>query len=131
MCMCKFIENAVVKYLAKLVKMRYFVLVALVSLSPAKVSEWVLNFYELISLYFPQVHLVIRFSKLLRNSTHPMTIYEKCHIERVNKITTITIWQKLLQPIYSIQVSMGTVLKSQREIEIITALITICRQTFQ
>nr|XP_036218818.1 uncharacterized protein LOC118680911 [Bactrocera oleae] len=67
--------------------MRYFVLVALVSLSPAK------------------VHLVIRFSKLLRNSTHPMTIYEKCHIERVNKITTITIRQKLLQPIYSIQVS--------------------------
>ncbi|XP_018798507.1 PREDICTED: uncharacterized protein LOC108974863 [Bactrocera latifrons] len=51
------------------------------------------------------VHLVIRFTQLLCNSTHPMTVYEKCHIERGHDITTITIRQKLLQPIYRVQLS--------------------------
>ncbi|XP_039954152.1 uncharacterized protein LOC120770616 [Bactrocera tryoni] len=72
-------------------KMRYFVLVALVSICPAK------------------VHLVIRFTKLLCNSTHPMTVYEKCHIERVHNITTITIRQKLLQPIYRVQANISII----------------------
>ncbi|XP_039954150.1 uncharacterized protein LOC120770614 [Bactrocera tryoni] len=44
----------------------------------------------------------VRFKKIICNSTDPQMFYEKCYISKVNKsTTTLTMHQKLLQPIYT------------------------------
>ncbi|XP_039954149.1 uncharacterized protein LOC120770613 [Bactrocera tryoni] len=44
----------------------------------------------------------VRFNEIICNSTDPQIYFEKCYISKVNKsTTTLTMHQKLLQPIYT------------------------------
>ncbi|XP_049308676.1 uncharacterized protein LOC115066035 [Bactrocera dorsalis] len=54
------------------------------------------------SFFLTGVSPEVRFKKIICNSTDPQIYFEKCYLTKVNKsTTTLTMHQKLLQPIYS------------------------------